>query len=499
MAKSNWQLTTNKIRDLGIACSEDASKEIEVFINRHFRKTLPPKVLIDVISLLADLHKSDAQNSRYVLNFLYNEQGSISYDDFVWLSENKASILDCANGSEEALQNIKDNTTQGGFILRFFLIIERLFYAKQTEENTLVSALDKEYVCTPKTLYLNSKVQHNDTLGAYQTLGGKRQQEDTYASLRLPESVASLTPEEIGERIWTAHRNLAQNFAKKDIGSGTTACTTVYTKDALVTATVADTLAFAIIHDKDGKRKVQMLSQRIINPRMHEELNRLLSEQASVFRRGKNIYRLNNKYGNCSVINSRSIGDIDFKGISADSDINILHLDEYPNAEKIQIVTACDGFFDPIFIYTEELDNASDEQLREYYEKYIEAILSECTGDESEAELAKHLANKAMNPNGLNAVCDGQRMIPSQDNVTVTIQTINPSAGIAAGMLGLYDGHGGSEASVFVAENIGQEMTNLIHLSPEEYADQENSVIKKREDYLRDNPENTSPQTELRV
>ena len=63
-------------------------------------------------------------------------------------------------------------------------------------------------------------------------------------------------------------------------------------------------------------------------------------------------------------------------------------------------------------------------------------------------------------------------------------------------MLGIYDGHGGYQASHYVANNIIAKMQEQLELTPGEYAQQANSVQNREVDYNRDNKQGSDDQPE---
>ena len=296
---------------------------------------------------------------------------------------------------------------------------------------------------------------------------------------------APLSPIEIGHRLWTSYRLLD----KADLKPGTTASTTVYDgRGNLITATLADAVSFAVIYDKNGVPLGVIRLNKVTDKPTNFSEGRRIEEAGGTVRMGR---------VNWVLAVSRAIGDSPFKGsgVCSEAHIDITNVSKIAkelninpdNIGSIQVITTCDGFTDGAGTYT---------QSKEAHEQYLLNALSDdrfkamsdnkAPGKMPEDELAKLLAQRAKE--------DG-----SVDNISVAIQTLPPSALISlvpelplldiilAIFMGVYDGHGGTEASVHVATNIGRIFKEQCALTPEAYAQQEFSVNKNAAAYNRDN------------
>lgn len=311
--------------------------------------------------------------------------------------------------------------------------------------------------------------------GYFEAQHTRRSQEDALAWQTLaPKNLSAagdtdqLSAKEIGHRLWTSYRLLDRNFGN----AGTTASTTVYDgKGNLITATLADAVAFAAVYDKQGT----VAGVIRLNSKTHKPED--LSEEQRIRNAGgcvtcfKGVHRVN---GALAV--SRAIGDFKYKkaGVCSEATIDITSVDdiakqlkiERNNIRKIQVISTCDRFTDGAGL---------DDQTKEGHEGYLLNKLNTIAslGTQSEEELAELLVEAAKT--------DGSR-----DNISVAVQSITDDT--PAFLLGLYDGHSGSEASVFVAKNMGNTFIRQCTLSPAAYDQQEFSVSKNQEVYKRDNP-----------
>ncbi len=295
------------------------------------------------------------------------------------------------------------------------------------------------------------------------------QQEDALAWHVLTEKeltpvgeVTILTPTEIGHRLWTSY----QLLDKPELQSGTTASTTVYDKRGnLITATLADAVTFIVIYGKDGKAlEVKRLNETTHKASDPNEAQRIKAEGGHV-----SFGRVN---GYLAV--SRAIGDQDYKhaGVCSEANIDItdvkkiaedLHIDPL-NIGSLQIISTCDGF----------TDGAGKNQTKKGHEDYLHGILQrmKSPGTLSEEKLSEALARQAQE--------DG-----STDNISIAIQRLYLDT--PPFLLGMYDGHGGQEASRHTAEEIGRVFKEQCALPPDAYALQPFSVNKKSDRYKRDN------------
>lgn len=291
--------------------------------------------------------------------------------------------------------------------------------------------------------------------GYYQTKGHKPSQEDALTWQVLnKETLKDLTPKAIGHRLWTTYQILAAGQASQR--AGTTASTTVYDgKGNLITATLADTVAFAAIYDKNGL----LLEVKRLNSIVHKP-------DHPSGRIWNKLYQ--------SIAVSRAIGDAGFKEqLCADAQIDSTSIDDLLKDKdidkqrlgSIKIITACDGF----------TDVAKEQTLKGH-----EALLSDYLKDIpnvhtlDEASLAQRLTEKALTEG-------------SRDNVTIAVQTINSKHNNPM-LMGIYDGHSGPEVASYVASHLPQIFAHQCALNEDEYAEQEVSVHNHPQAYLRDHP-----------
>ena len=307
--------------------------------------------------------------------------------------------------------------------------------------------------------------------GYYETanLPRRESQEDALAwhvltqnDLTPTGSSAPLTPKEIGHRLWTSY----QLLENPDFIGGTTASTTIYDgRGNLITATLADAVTFSVIYDKKGDvLGVLRLNQITHKPTNPEEKKRIEEAGGHVF-----FGRVD---GRLAV--SRAIGDNSLKksGVCSEAHIDITNISDIVkklniNSEHIgamQIITTCDGF----------TDGAGNDQSKKGHEDYLLDALKhiKSPGMMSEEQLSKKLAQKAKNDN-------------SFDNISIAIQTLSKETPPL--LLGMYDGHGGKDASCYVASNIGRIFKEQCALTAKAYAQQKLSTNKKEVNYKRDN------------
>lgn len=327
--------------------------------------------------------------------------------------------------------------------------------------------------------------------GCYETIGGRPRQEDAVAWSPLESSdLNNLSPEQIGERLKATYKKL--NEEKKGCPDiGTTASTTIYDgKGNLITATLGDSVAFAVVYDKKGEVVgVERLNKTTHNPDDPREQKRLrdaflLSYKLSGHCNPKRwaellskdppppivigpggIARVDGSYlydldptvdisKSKGVAVSRAIGDslLQRLGVSAEADIDIHNLatltDGYDssNIGKVQIITTCDGF----------TDGAGKGATKEKHEEYLSECLRQAKtkpGNMTESELAKVLSDHA-EKNG------------SKDNISVAIQTITPGDKTPT-LVGVYDGHGGPEVSAYVAAKVTDTFKQQCQLTSE--------------------------------
>ncbi len=308
--------------------------------------------------------------------------------------------------------------------------------------------------------------------------GFRKSQEDALAwEVLPPELFQNLSPTQVGHRMWTAYQNLSDQlftFLTKDKitkKSGTTASTTVISKDYIVTATLADTVAFAVIYDTNGRVvKAHRLNKRILTP--IAELERIKAARGVVIEgRVQGVLAVSRAIGDytLNVLWSNG-GNTHFplpeepSRIIPDADIDIWSLSSVPTQYTVQIITTCDGFT--------EIANEKNIDHAQYLMNFLNKMKNNHPSQPlSELEIAKQLVNFALE--------DG-----SKDNISVSVQTKSANF---TGMTGIYDGHDGTASSHYVAENIGAELTRLLTLNEADYDQEKNSVTNRKKDYERDN------------
>ncbi|VEB32816.1 PP2C family serine/threonine-protein phosphatase [Legionella cherrii] len=298
--------------------------------------------------------------------------------------------------------------------------------------------------------------------GLYETMGARPSQEDAaFASWYTPDHFNLLTPQDIGRRLWTSY-HLVNHLGYSLPDGGSTASTTVYDgQRTLITATLADSLSFAVVYDIQKKLAgVIRLNSIIHHPNV--ELERIQRAGGVVF-----FDRIN---GQLAV--SRALGDFNFNAqvVCADASIDINPLDKiYEQLEilkakvgKVQIIMTCDGFTEPL---------AS--QTQKEHEHWLFNCLSKVpfASQQQEHQLAKMLVNEAL-------------ALGSSDNVSIAVQTLSQSSPF---LIGIYDGHGGKSVSHYAAEHLGDIFDSQCVLSQEAYTQQSMSADKNFITYYRDN------------
>jgi integrin-linked kinase-associated serine/threonine phosphatase 2C len=330
----------------------------------------------------------------------------------------------------------------------------------------------------PKKISLPSAKEFTSTgndkdnrFGFFETRGLRGTQEDALAWHTFePKTFASLTPQQIGHRLWTSYQTIDREVIDKGTTAGSTASTTVYDgKGNFITATLADAVSFAAVYDKNGAP----LGVIRLNNVTHKPTD--VSEMARIRAAGGFVF--NNRVAGSLAV-SRAIGDANYSGVCSEAHIDITSMSKIvadlnidPSlVGSIQIITTCDGFTDGA---------GKDKQTKTHHEDYLFNALKKITspGKMAQDELSKKIAEQAIK--------DG-----SKDNVSVAIQTVIPRE-TPAFLLGVYDGHGGDEASIHIAERIGDVFTEQCALTPEAYAAQELSIYstfeRRDEAYIRDN------------
>ncbi|WP_419418577.1 hypothetical protein ACNVED_08405 [Legionella sp. D16C41] len=179
--------------------------------------------------------------------------------------------------------------------------------------------------------YENASYQHeNQAFGYFETLNQwhRDAQEDSLAWETLEEnSLDSLSPEEIGRRLWTTYRELDKQWQDEHnrkgtiCNAGTTASTTIYDgKGNLITATLADAASFAAVYSSDN----QLLGVVRLNSVTHKPTDK--TEELRINRAGGYVSFVNGVGRVCKQLAvSRAIGDNNLKnvGVCSESTIDI--------------------------------------------------------------------------------------------------------------------------------------------------------------------------------
>jgi integrin-linked kinase-associated serine/threonine phosphatase 2C len=332
-------------------------------------------------------------------------------------------------------------------------------------------------VSTPKT---NASIQQHN-FGAHEILGKRDEQEDALAQQHFENhELGHLTPTQIGQRLWTTYQELHAALKKQHpkTSSGTTASTTIIHQGHLITATLADAVSFAVIYGQNHTvLAVKRLNARTHGPTLTEEHNRITTLGGTIgdIEGVVRVYACENPIKNLNL--SRAIGDFDCAPyLIADADINITSIASLihefninpTDITKTQVITTCDGFTEPVTIIQKELEHFA-------HERYLKRSLLKFQGT-TELELAKHLAQRAYDDE-------------SWDNISVAVQTIPEDY---SGMLGVYDGHGGTKSSHFAAKNISKALVHQCQLTEADYANQKHSVQNSFSVYARDNQQHTA-------
>ena len=310
-----------------------------------------------------------------------------------------------------------------------------------------------------------------------------------------------LSPQALGARLWSTYRILAKRFHQDPLPKdGTTASTTLVHGNTMITATLSDTVAFAAAWDSQDHfigvkqlSRLHDLSSTAEARRIHaagvkhslshaELMIEFQDKYKAQLEYGPVVYH-RNKYGikrllslssqNFTTLNlPRSIGDYDFKPVVvADANIDITTIPSLLKHFNVKafgtllLITTSDGFTDAA-LYNDQS-----------YETFLSRFLQSPFNKTNEKKLASHLVTCAATS--------------SEDDITVSIQAIikqNKRTDFN-GLSGVYDGHGGSAAATFVAENVPLVLNELLALSNEDYAAHPDSIDQHQQDYDRDNPD----------
>lgn len=308
--------------------------------------------------------------------------------------------------------------------------------------------------------------QPDNQCGYHQDIGSKNTQEDTLciAQLQMQELTPQntqerLSPCEIGYRLWTCHLQMHQAICDRNHQSGSTATSTVYDGVShLITATLGDSVCFAVVYGPTGTLlSVTRLNSLVHHTMVKRENDRVLSAKGTI---------VNNRVQGALAM-TRSIGDNKPKyrtvfnnktPISSESQIdtiNMSDLPKYTQSSIVQLIACSDGFTD---------GNGADTS-KQGQEKYLYEQLSKITNPTTlpENQLAEKLVKAA-------------QALQTFDNVSVAIQTLRPNQ---AFFIGLYDGHGGTNASTYLAKKAAGNFIKLSTMTLAQYDQEPFSVSQE--------------------
>ncbi len=300
------------------------------------------------------------------------------------------------------------------------------------------------------------KKEHDFAL--FEIQGLRPTQEDAAVAFWYPAGFFNtLSAQDIGHRLWTSYKLINQHCLKPGFG-GSTASTTVYDGEGnLITATLGDSVVFAVVYFPNGHvASVVRLNKIIHHPNLDQER---LAKVRGLVRNGRLLGR------NGSLALSRALGDYDFieSGVCDDAHIDITPSDfTHATGMKMQIITTCDGFTEPV-------PGQTKENQEQWFWKQLQSI--DNPGTRSEAELARLLTYKALHAG-------------SMDNISVSVQVLTKNKPF---LVGIYDGHGGDSTSTYVASSMGKVFEQQCSLEAAAYAEQALSVERNWAIYSRDN------------
>lgn len=301
----------------------------------------------------------------------------------------------------------------------------------------------------------------------FETQNKRSTQEDALAWHTLGEKqLRSLSPQKIGQRLWTTCKQLDERAKHFTVEAGTTACMTVFDgRDSVITASVGDSVAFLVAYGKKG----EVISATRLNSTLHHPM--VLSEKERILKAGGSIDASNRINGILSV--SRAIGDYDTldtqgnKLAISDAAVEIASISQLLEEEeepvsKIQLISTCDGF----------TDGAEDSRI-ESQVMYLLTCLARMDkpGFKTEAEIAAFLAACAIESK-------------SEDNISIAVQTLVYGMPI---FLGLYDGHGGNQVAHDAAMSSGEIFLEQCALSQQDYELQSLSTVNNKKRFEKDN------------
>ncbi|MDX1838365.1 protein phosphatase 2C family protein [Legionella taurinensis] len=300
----------------------------------------------------------------------------------------------------------------------------------------------------------------------FETQNERSDQEDALAWHTLGENqLRSLSPQQIGQRLWTTCKLLDERAKDLPEEAGTTACMTVFDgRDSVITASVGDSVAFLVAYGKKG----DVISATRLNATLHHPV--VQSEKERILKAGGSM-DANKINGVLSV--SRAIGDYDTLDIHgkklaiSDAAVDIasigqlLHEEEEP-VSKIQLISTCDGFTDGAE------DTSTESQVM-----YLLTCLARMNkpGFKTEADIAAFLAACAIESH-------------STDNISIAVQTLVYGEPV---FLGVYDGHGGNQIAHEAAMWSGNVFLEQCQLSQSEYEQQSLSTVEHKERYEKEN------------
>ena len=114
---------------------------------------------------------------------------------------------------------------------------------------------ENDVVYTPKSFVQYTVGQNSTGFACYETQCLQDGQEDALVCLDLDKEseVIRLTPEQLGARLWSTHKQLDEE-TKELPRSGTTASSNLYDgKGNIITATLGDAASFAVVYRRNGQ------------------------------------------------------------------------------------------------------------------------------------------------------------------------------------------------------------------------------------------------------
>ena len=365
--------------------------------------------------------------------------------------------------------------------------------------------------------------------GACELLGERENQEDALMVRKLNNArdLHQLPSKQLGYRLWTALKVLDEQITQDNSldHQGATASTTIIRGDDIITATIGDSVAFAVVYDEAGHAYVQRLNRRLHAPDDEKELERLYLNQTPPVRVTEKGETFDMSVTTDEILDttevrlpsginmSRSIGDKSSRehGAISDPDIDITSISELKKSAKsktgfigsvmkIQIITTCDGFTQ-IADRVSKSKRHSSQDHKQLQEDLLEHCLNKTKDtDLTESDLAKQCAEFVLKDLYVEKFRMNKRgqVTHSTDNVSVAVQTIPTEQApeeLFSCMMGVFDGHGGHRVARILAQRVGDEFVKQCDYTPGAYAKQSLSVQNNLVAFQRDNPSLMVPES----